>query len=73
MSDTYNALTVVLEKDLSEIDVESLENAIKMFRGVLSVSCHVADIHADIAIQRTRSELGQKILDVIYPKGDPKR
>ena len=57
MTDRYNALTVVMEKDMRDDDAEALIAAIRQLRGVLSVSGNVAD-------------LGQKLWSVLYPKHD---
>lgn len=43
MTDRVNALVVVLDKDIRTDDVESLIEAIKHFRGVLSVFNNIAD------------------------------
>ena len=66
--DNCHSLSVVLEKDVSPEHIETIVNAIRMIRGVLSVSEHVADIESFMAEERARHKLGQKILDVIYPK-----
>ncbi len=67
MTDRYHALTVTLERDIREDDAEHLINAIKMMRGVLDVSGEVSSIETHMAEERARHELGQKILDVLYP------
>lgn len=43
MTDRFNALTVVLEKDIREDDAQALLSAIGQLRGVLTVSGNVAD------------------------------
>lgn len=68
MTDRYNALTVILEKDIRDDDAEALLNAIRQLRGVLSVSGNVADFDSHLAQERARSELGQKLWNVLYPK-----
>lgn len=68
MTDRYNALTVVLEKDIREDDAEALLNAIRQLRGVLSVHGNVADFDDQIAQDRVRHELGEKLWRVLYPK-----
>jgi hypothetical protein len=67
MTDRFHALVVVLEKDIRDDDAEHLINAIKMMRGVLSVEGEVSSIETHTAEERARHELGQKILDVLYP------
>lgn len=68
MTDRFNSLTVVLEKDMRDDDAEALIAAIRQLRGVLSVSGNVADPSDYIAQQRARHELGDKLWQVLYPK-----
>lgn len=72
MTDRYNALTVVLAADTRDDDAEYIINAIRMIRGVQTVTPHVAS-HADyIAYTRARAELRQRVLDAFEDKGtDP--
>ena len=67
MTDRINAITVVLEKDMRVDDAESLLLAIKQFKGVIRAEGNVADSNDYVAQSRARSELGQKIIKVIYP------
>ena len=69
MTDRYNTLTVVLEKDIRDDDAEALLTAIRQLRGVLSVSGNVADLTAYMAEERAKRELGDKLWQVLYPKG----
>ena len=69
MTDRYNALTVVLEKNTRDDDAEHLISAIRQLRGVLSVTGNVADSGSHIAEYRARHELGAKLIDIVYPKG----
>jgi hypothetical protein len=66
MSDRYNYLTVVLERDLKDEDVEPLIEAIKQFRSVLSVTPNVVDTAALLAEARARNELIQKLWHVLH-------
>lgn len=68
MTDRVFALTVVLEADTRTDDVEALTNAIKMFRGVLDVTNHIANPSTYMAQERARRELGEKLWGVLYPK-----
>ena len=68
MTDRYNALTVVLEKDIRKDDAEALLRAIRQLRGVLDVTGHVADTDSYTAQERVRRELGEKLWNVLYPK-----
>ena len=68
MTDRYHSLTVVLEKDVRTDDAEPIINAIRMVKGVLSVSGKVSNIESHVAQERARFELGKEILEVVYPK-----
>lgn len=65
MTDRYNALTVVLDRDIREDDSELLINAIRMLRGVLSVNPNVSDLQDHVAIMRVKQELTQKLYDAL--------
>jgi len=62
MTDKLNALTVVLDHDYRDDDVESLILAIMRFRGVLSVKGNVADIVSHTAEVRAKTELRTALL-----------
>lgn len=68
MTDRFHSLTVVLEKDMREDDAEVLITAIRLLRGVLSVEGNISDGMVHVAHDRARFELGQKLLDVLYPE-----
>jgi DICT domain-containing protein len=68
MSDRYNYLVVVLEKDLKDEDAEPLIEAIKCFRGVLTVEPNVSDPASHFAEDRVRSEFMEKLLRVLREK-----
>lgn len=67
MTDRFNGFTVVLERDIREDDAKPIIAAIRQLRGVLDVVPLVADSESYLAEQRARHELGQKLLDVVYP------
>lgn len=69
MTDRYNYLTVALERDIRSDDAEGLINAIRMLRGVLDVSPNIAGSDSWMAEERARHDLGGKLLDIVYPKG----
>ena len=69
MTDRYNTLTVVLEKDMRDDDAEVLIAAIRQLRGILSVRGNVADPSDYMAQERAKRELGDKLWQVLYPKG----
>ena len=68
MSDRVHSITVVLEKDIRSDDAEWVINAIKMIRGVLSVTPSVSSIETHMAEERARHALGQQLIAIIYPK-----
>lgn len=68
MTDRLNGVWVAFENDIREDDAESLINAIKRLRGVLSVKTNVVDFNGWIAEERVRRELGEKLLSILAPK-----
>lgn len=73
MTERYNALTIVLDRDIRKDDARPLIGAIRMLRGVASVTPNVTDICDHVAQERVRRELGEKLLAVVYPRaGDAK-
>lgn len=68
MTDRFNTLTVVLEKDMRDDDAEGLIEAIQRLRGVLSVTGNVANGNSWMAEERARHDLGQKLWEILYPK-----
>ena len=67
MTDRISSLTVVLNQDYREDDIETLINAIKLFGDVLDVVPEVADIASYVAERRVKEELTQKLWEVLYP------
>lgn len=67
MSDRIKVLTVVLEQDLREEEIQPLIAAIKQLRNVIEVSAEVADPNLYVATTRVRRELGQKLLKIVFP------
>ena len=65
MTDRFHSLTVVLEKDIREDDVQPLMNAIRQMRGVIAVDGHVADFATHMAEQRARTSVGNAVLDAV--------
>ena len=65
MTDRYNTLTVVLEKDVSDDDIEPLISAIEQFRGVISVTGNVANAGLYAAQERAKHELRNQIIEVL--------
>ena len=67
MTDRINMLTVVLNADIREDDCEPLIQAILQLKGVLSVSKNVSDVDDHLAYIRARSDLTQKLFDILSP------
>ena len=65
MTDRYNAFIVVLDRDIREDDAESTIQAIKHIKGVLKVEPHVAGMEDTIAEAKVRSQLINKIWEVL--------
>lgn len=61
MTDRFNSLTVVLDKDYREDDAQVLIAAIKILRGVIEVTGNVADVQAFVAESRARREMAEKL------------
>lgn len=65
MSDKYSALTVVLDNEYRQEDIEELSNAISLLKGVISVSPLLnknMDIH--IARMQVRNDLREKMFNL---------
>lgn len=67
MTDRYNTLTVVLERDTRDDDAEALLNAIRMMKGVLTVEGNVSDVSAFAAEERAKRHWQEKIAEVLWP------
>lgn len=65
MTDRFNTLTVVLDRDIREDDAEYLINAIKSIRGVIDVKGNVSDPSEYMAIQRAGYKLREKLWEVL--------
>ena len=69
MTDRYHSLTVVLTSDVRTDDAESIINAIKMIKGVLSVTGLVANMESHMAELRAKDYFAEKLWQILYPKG----
>lgn len=67
MTDRIYALSVVLEVNVRDDDLEPVLEAIKMIRGVLDVEPHVADVETWAAYARARHDLGRKLWRALPP------
>ena len=68
MSDRYNAITVVLEKDTRDDDAQDILTALRMIKGVIGVEPNVVNIDSFVSDSRARQELGSKLFEVLYSK-----
>lgn len=68
MTTRHKGYVVALKSNIREDDAQALIEAIGLLRGVLSVTPVEADISDSISEQRVRHELGQALLDVVYPE-----
>lgn len=69
MTDRFNALTVVLDREIREDDAEFILNAIRMIKGVQHVEGIVPDNANDFAIEhRIRKQVFDSITETLYPK-----
>lgn len=68
MTDRLKGCTVAFEKDIRVDDAEFLLNAIRQLRGVLSVTPSISTPEDWIAQERARRELGEKLIEIVYPK-----
>ena len=69
MTDRFAGYIVVLEDNIRSDDAEATTKAIAQLRGVVSVIPVVINIEIHIAEERVRRELGEKLLQVVFPKG----
>lgn len=65
MAERFNGFLVVLEEDIREDDAQSLMNAIRHLRGVLSVAGNVASVSDHIATARAKAEFARRLLDIV--------
>lgn len=66
MTDRIHALTVVLDRDMRDDDVQVVINAIKMIRFVASVGAHVTDVSDYAARERVANEIDSKLQCAVY-------
>lgn len=65
MSNCYNSIGVILEKDIQDDDAECVLNAIKMIKGVLSCEPNVTDFQSIVAEVRVRNNIANKLREVL--------
>jgi len=69
MTDRIHSVTVVLDRNIRVDDAEHILNAIRMIKHVISAEGNVADLDSHMAESRARTDLHEKLFEVIYPKG----
>jgi hypothetical protein len=65
MTDRFNTLTVVLDRDIREDDAEVLISAIKMIKGIIDVKGNVSSPETWMAEERAKSELRTKLYEIL--------
>lgn len=61
MQKQINALTVVLDKNITSAEAEQIAEAIKLFNGIISVDLNVANAMSHIAFETARQDILSKI------------
>ncbi len=70
MTDRFNSLFVILEKDIREDDAQQIINAIMMTKFVLDVKGNIANHDSMIAQVRERHDIGEKLFKIIHKLED---
>jgi hypothetical protein len=65
MSDHYNSLTVVLEKEMTQEEIEPIMNAIEMIKGVITTNVSPMCSENYIQKEMARHDLIKKIYTVL--------
>lgn len=65
MTDRVNAFVVVLDKDVRIDDAEAWMNAIKMMKGVVSVTPNISSIDMHVAHMRAHTNIAGAIYDTL--------
>lgn len=68
MTDMINSLLVIFEKDIREDDVEAIVDAVKMIKGVISVTKNTSSFENEIAEARALQYYREKLWDILFPK-----
>jgi hypothetical protein len=69
MTDRIRTLTVILERDYRDDDVQAVVEAVKMLKGVQAVELgKPVDLADHVAREEARRELRQKLIDILWPK-----
>ena len=65
MSSQYHSLTVVLEKNLRDEELEPLIHAIGMMRHVLSVKGNVSNLDVHCAEERAKYTVVERLVKIV--------
>lgn len=68
MTDRIFALTVVINEDIREDEVQLIIDAMLQLRGVIAVGKNIADQRLFTAENRARREIGDKLIGILFPK-----
>jgi hypothetical protein len=68
MAEPIKSITVVLEDGVRSEEAEALCQAIRCMRRVIAVTPNAADWEHHAAKEQAKREMGEKIIQVIYPK-----
>lgn len=68
MTDRYNALIVVLERDTRDDDAEKLINVIKSIKGVMDVTGNVVTPSDYVALVKADNKWRDKLINLINEK-----
>ena len=68
MTERLKGVVVAFDVDIREDDVQTLVNAIRCFRHVLSVEPVMANADDWVVEQRVRDDLSKKLWEVLHPK-----
>jgi len=68
VTERLKGVVVAFDVDIREDDVQTLVNAIRCFRHVLSVEPVMANADDWVVEQRVRDDLSKKLWDVLHPK-----
>lgn len=68
MTDRYNALIVVLDRDTRDDDCKAIIDAIRMIKGVLSVTGNKRDPDDYVAKERERKWWSDRLIDLLNEK-----
>lgn len=65
MTDRINVLTVGLEVDYRDDDIDDIINAILMIKGVLNVTTNISNVSDWIAEERAKQDMKMKLVGIL--------